>query len=415
MTGPDAARRLLSSATLRRIGQISGCGELFLTGGSLRDRLLNLPPRDLDISVTGNAQRAAAAIAAIVGGRCFPLGRPPLATWRVAGGRLQVDVWGMTDSVERDILRRDFTVNSLFWRLPRGPLLDLVGGLDDLEAGCIRVVRPENLTDDPLRVLRGLRMLASYPRLRLTSETERQLRSAARLLRAVAHERVCDELRKLLAGPAAARAVSAAERLGVLAVLFPAWEGFRHGADVARLAGSLQRLRRGPRGRLALGAAEIAPAVLVAPCGGFPGEWQADVAGTALAAIGWPARASQRSAEGAAVGERFLQLLDRDRPCSRQLAVEAGDLSEPALAWAVARADMSGTNVEAPALALLRWHRRFVARPPLLEGAEVADLLGLPADASRGEAATALRVAQARGEVRSPGQARIFLLRRAVR
>ena len=185
-----------------------------------------------------------------------------------------MDVWGMTESVERDILRRDFTVNSLFWRLPRGPLLDLVGGLDDLEAGRIRVVRPENLTDDPLRVLRGVRMLASHPRLRLTSETERHLRSAARLLREVAHERVCDELRKLLAGPAAARAVSAAERLGVLAVLFPAWEGFRHGADVARLAGSLQRLRRGPRERLARGAAEIAPAVLAAPYGGFPGEWQ---------------------------------------------------------------------------------------------------------------------------------------------
>ena len=415
MTGPDAARRLLSSATLRRIGQISACGDLFLTGGSLRDRLLNLPPRDLDISVTGDAQRAAAAIAGIVGGRCFPLGRPPLATWRVTGGRLQVDVWGMTESVERDILRRDFTVNSLFWRLPRGPLLDLVGGLDDLEAGRIRVVRPENLTDDPLRVLRGVRMLASHPRLRLTSETERHLRSAARLLREVAHERVCDELRKLLAGPAAARAVSAAERVGVLAVLFPAWEGFRHGADVARLAGSLQRLREGPRERLARGAAEIAPALLAAPYGGFPGDWQPHVAAAALAAIGWPARASQRSTEGAAVGERFLQLLDRDRPGSHQLAVEAGDLSEPALAWAVARADIGGTNVEASALALLRWHRRFAVRPPLLDGAEVAELLGLPPDASRGEAVAALRVAQARGDARSPVGARAFLLRRGVR
>jgi len=415
VTGPEAARRLLASAGLRRIGRIQGCGDLFLTGGSLRDRLLGLPTHDFDISVTGDAQRAASALAGLVGGHCFPLGRPPLATWRVAGGRLQVDVWGIADGIERDILRRDFTVNALFWRLPRGPLLDLVGGLEDLAAGRIRVVRPENLMDDPLRVLRGLRLLASHPQLRLTAETERHLGSAARRLRGVAHERVCDELRKLLAGAAVERAISAAERLGVLPLLFPAWEGFRHGADLARMAGALQQLRRPSHRGLARGAAEVAPAILAAPAGGFPGPWQYDFAAAALAAIGLPPRTAQRSSEAVAFGERLLGLLDRDRPGSRQLAVEAGDLVEPALAWAVARADLGGVSLEVPARSLLVWQRRFAARHSLLGGEEVADLLSLPPDASRGEAVRALRAAQARGDVRTPGQARKFLLRRRVR
>ncbi|MGD1148374.1 MAG: hypothetical protein ABR961_10550 [Thermoanaerobaculaceae bacterium] len=415
MTGPEAARRLLASSALRRVGQVFGCGDVFLTGGSLRDRLLSLPTHDLDITVNGDAQRAAAALATMVGGRFFPLGRPPLATWRVAGGRIQVDVWGITDGIEKDILRRDFTVNALVWRLPRGPLLDLVGGLEDLEAGRIRVVRPENLIDDPLRVLRGLRLLASHPQLRLTAETECHLRAAVRHLPGVAHERVCDELRKLLAGDAAARAIVAGERLGVLPLLFPAWEGFRHGADLARLAGALQQLRRVPRRSLSLGAAEVAPAILAAPSGGLPGEWQCAVAAAALVAVGWPPRAAQRSVEAAAFGERFLDLIDRDTAGSRRLAIEAGDLAEPALAWAVARGNLTGVSLEAPARSLLRWLRRFAARPPLLAGDEVADLLGLPPDASRGEAVSALRAARARGEVRTPGQARRFLLRRLLR
>jgi poly(A) polymerase len=61
------------------------------------------------------------------------------------------------------------------------------------------------------------------------------------------------------------------------------------------------------------------------------------------------------------------------------------------------------------------WQRRFAARHSLLGGEEVADLLSLPPDASRGEAVRALRAAQARGDVRTPGQARKFLLRRRVR
>ncbi len=414
MTGVEAARRLLASAHLRELGQDGPGGQVFLTGGSLRDRLLGLPTHDLDLAVTGDPHAEAEALAGRMGGSCFPLGRAPFVTWRVRSAARQVDVWGIAGGIEEDVLRRDFTVNAMFWRLPRGPLLDLVGGLDDLAAGRVRIVRPENLRGDPLRVLRGIRLLATHPRLRLTFETERLLGAAARGLAGVARERVCEELGKLLGGRAAARALAVAVRAGVLQVLLPAWEGFPQAAEAAAVAGELAVSRAAP-GALARGAADVSPAVLAAPAAGYPNAWHAELAAASLAAIGWPARAATHATAAAALGERLLPLLGRDTRAERELAAGAGDLLDGALAWALARGVAAGRDLLLPATTLQRWRRRFAARPHLLAGSEIADLLALPPGPARGDAVRALRIAQARGEVRTAAQARRLLAARVDR
>jgi poly(A) polymerase len=405
MTGVEAARRLLASSRLRQLGQAGIDGQAFLTGGSLRDRLLGIPTHDLDLAVTGNPRTAAGTLAAHLGGSCFPLGRAPLVTWRVRAPGRQVDVWGIAGGIEEDVLRRDFTLNAMFWRLPRGPLLDLVGGLDDLAAGRVRVVRPENLRADPLRVLRAIRLLATHPQLRLTSATERLLTAAARGLAGVARERVCNELRTLLAGRAAARALAVAVRTGIVQVLLPAWDGYAHAPEAEALAGALA-VRQAGCGALARGAANVAPAVLATAAAGFPDTWHEGPAAAALAAAGWPARAAAHAAAAAALGERLAAVLGRDTPAERGLAAGAGDLIEGALAWALARGAADGRDLLPPATALLHWRRRFSARPHLLSGAEIADLLALPPRPARGDAVRALRLAQARGEVRTAAQAR---------
>ncbi len=410
MTGPEAARRLLASAVLRRLASGWTGGQLFLTGGSLRDRLLRLPTRDVDLAVLGDARAAAEALARQLGGRCFPLGRAPLVTWRVAAERFTLDLWSVEGDIEKDIRRRDFTVNALFWRLPRGPLLDLVGGLDDLEAGRIRVVRPENLAEDPLRVIRGARLLATHPHLRLTADCERHLAEAAGGLRSVARERVTEELRTLLAGPGAERALIAAFRIGALGALLPAWNGYPDAAAVARIAGRLARLGTSA-GALGAGAREVAPALLGAPAAGLPDAWDEAAAASALAGMGWPPRHAQRAARAAALGERILPALGGRTADLRALAVEAGEALAPALAWAVARSSAPEEETHSAGGTLFRWARRFATRPPLLAGEEVARLLQLPPGPARGAAVAALRTAQARGEVRTGAQAREFLRR----
>jgi tRNA nucleotidyltransferase (CCA-adding enzyme) len=63
-------------------------------------------------------------------------------------------------SIDRDLFRRDFTINALAWRLtpsPDPPLLDLFGGLQDLQAKQLRVLHPDSFIDDPTRIFRGAR------------------------------------------------------------------------------------------------------------------------------------------------------------------------------------------------------------------------------------------------------------------
>jgi tRNA nucleotidyltransferase/poly(A) polymerase len=404
LTAVTPVQRLANSRLLRRVAAAMPGTLLFLTGGSLRDRLLGLATHDLDLVVDGDPREAAAAIARSVNVRCFPLGRPPRVAWRMVTGQVQIDVVALQGrSVEADVRRRDFTVNALLWRLPRGPLFDLVGGLDDLAAGRIRVVRRSNLDDDPLRVLRGLRLAATRPSLRLTAESERALSAAAPGLVRVARERVIGELELMLAGVGVTRALLAAARLRVLAELIPGWHRLAEPQRLASLAGRLVELRSG-RSALAQGAAAVAPAVLAAPAAGFPGSWDRGAAVTALATI-WPARAARSAVRAAELGERFaLGMAGTD---ARALAVGAENDLAGAVAWAAARSD---TPEAAPAARrLLRWWRSFAVRPPLLPGDEVAAQLGLPHGPARAEAVRRLREAQARGEIRTADQARRWL------
>jgi hypothetical protein len=345
------------------------------------------------------------------GGHCFPLGQPPLTTWRVAGGRWQLDIWGITGTVEADILRRDFTVNALFFRLPRGPLIDLVGGLDDLAAGRIQVISEQNLHDDPLRVLRALRLVSTRPELRLTAASERLLAATCQLLPRVARERIIEELRLLLAGAGVERALASGSRLGILTALVPAWVPCDSTIAAARAARVLARLRaRG--GALASGAELIAPAIVAAPAAGFPSSWDQEAAARTLVAVGYPQRPAGRIAAAVSHGERLATLPSLDSPVAFELSVEAADLLPAALAWSIARDGQPTDARLGAATSLIAWARRFGRRSTLLDGNDIAEVLQLPAGPERRRAAHLLRLAQARGEVHTRHDARAFLLRR---
>jgi hypothetical protein len=403
MTPADAARHLVRSRFLRRLAAVLGDGA-YLVGGALRDRLLGIPTHDVDLVVEHDPAGAAQRLAASFGGRAFPLGRPPLVTWRVAAGARHFDIWEIERSLEADIWRRDLTVNALFWRLPRGPLLDPTGGLDDLAARRLRVVRASNLDDDPLRVLRAVRLMSTHPTLAMTSETERLVAAAAPALVTVAHERVTEELRRLLAGPGAGKALAVAERLGVLGVLSPAWARWPALGEISSRASTLADLQGRPGGVMREGAAAVAPALLAAPAAGFPASWDTAGATAALEHIGYPARAAAAVARAAGLGEELAR--PGNRPADiRVLAWEAAALLPAALAWAAA----GDPAWLARAAGIRRWQRAFDRRPPLLGGDRIVAFLALPAGPQRAEAVRVLRRAEARQEVRTRRQAELLL------
>jgi hypothetical protein len=171
--------------------------EAWVVGGAVRDELLGRELVDLDIAVR-EPKRAARAYAERSGGAPFPLSERHGA-WRVAldEGRT-VDFTPLPGSVEDDLSTRDFTINAIAWPLAGGDAVDPFGGQDDLAARRLRAVRQSVFEDDPLRLLRAVR-LEDELGVRLDEATEELVREHAGLVMRPAGERILAELGRLSA------------------------------------------------------------------------------------------------------------------------------------------------------------------------------------------------------------------------
>ena len=169
--------------------------EAWVVGGAVRDELLGRELVDLDIAVR-DPRRAARAYAKRSGGAPFPLSERHGA-WRVAfeGGRT-VDFTPLPGAVEEDLATRDFTINAIARPLVGGEAVDPYGGRADLDARRLRAVRESVFEDDPLRLLRAVR-LEDELGLSLDDGTERLVRKHAALVTRPAGERILAELRRL--------------------------------------------------------------------------------------------------------------------------------------------------------------------------------------------------------------------------
>ncbi len=169
--------------------------EAWVVGGAVRDELLGRELVDLDIACR-EPDRAARAYAKRSGGAPFPLSERHGA-WRVAlpnGGT--VDFTPLPGSIEDDLATRDFTINAIARPLAGGGPVDPFGGQADLEERRLRAVGESVFRDDPLRLLRSVRLEDELD-LRLDEETERLVREHASLVSAPAGERILAELRRL--------------------------------------------------------------------------------------------------------------------------------------------------------------------------------------------------------------------------
>jgi tRNA nucleotidyltransferase (CCA-adding enzyme) len=136
--------------------------------------------------------------------------------------------------------RRDFTVNAMARRLETGELVDPFGGAGDLKRGVLRTVRPRSFAEDPLRLVRGLRLVSQLG-LEPDEQTLAQMQEEASSVALVSGERVggglrsdgMGELSKLLLGRQPRKALRLARDTGVLTALLPEFEqavGFEQGS-----------------------------------------------------------------------------------------------------------------------------------------------------------------------------------------
>jgi poly(A) polymerase len=217
------------SAALDAARSALGGTRAWLVGGAVRDRAIGRATADVDIVVDGDPGEAARAIARAAGrAACFALSEE-FGSWRVVahGGAWQIDVEPLRGgSIEADLALRDFTVNAIAQALAGGEAIDPLGGLSDLRARRLRMAAPAAFADDPLRVLRLVRLAVELD-LEPEGQTLRAAAAHAVGLAGVSAERVFAELRRVIASRRVRSGLETMSALGATAVVLPELEALR--------------------------------------------------------------------------------------------------------------------------------------------------------------------------------------------
>lgn len=124
-------------------------------------------------------------------------------------------------TLDKDLHRRDFTINAIAYNLRQQQAIDPLGGIQDLQRGIIRMVSPENLKDDPLRLLRAYRQAAQLG-FQIDNDTREQIRLLAPLIAKIAAERVQSEFNYILAHDLGNKWLQYAWEDGLVTPWFPA-------------------------------------------------------------------------------------------------------------------------------------------------------------------------------------------------
>lgn len=207
--------------------------EAYLIGGSLRDALLGRLQHDIDLALAADPLTIGRQLADALEGHFFPIGQEQgVARVALPEGDIHIDLAPLRLDIESDLAQRDYTIDAmavpLSAALSRQPveLIDPCRGRNDLKKRLVRMVSAEAFHQDPLRLLRGVRLCAELGSRLEPATAEAIQRNASRLSEA-APERQRDELRRILATPRAGSSLCLLDELGLLPLLIPELEATR--------------------------------------------------------------------------------------------------------------------------------------------------------------------------------------------
>ncbi|HEY7154797.1 MAG TPA: CCA tRNA nucleotidyltransferase [Gemmataceae bacterium] len=211
--------------------------EALWAGGCVRDELLGLTPQDYDVATSAHPDevrrlfRRTIAVGASFGvievlGPRTPAGplKVQVATFRsdvsYSDGRRPDAV--VFSSAREDALRRDFTINGMFFDPLENRLIDYVGGQDDLRGRLLRAIGDarQRFDEDKLRMLRAVRIATRFG-LEIEPATADAIGAMAPQIGVVSAERIAEELRKLLVDPRRAYGMRLFMDLGLAQPILP--------------------------------------------------------------------------------------------------------------------------------------------------------------------------------------------------
>lgn len=228
--------RWTQRADLKRLVAALGAGKTRYVGGAVRDTLLGLAVKDIDLATTIEPRKVMRALEN-VGIRAIPTGIDhgtvtailPEGPVEITTLRHDVSTDGRRATVafaqdwHEDAARRDFTINALYADPLSGDLFDYFGGLADLAARRVRFIGDarQRIREDHLRILRYFRFQARFGSGPADPEAEVAVSELAATLKALSRERIGMETMNLLALPDPGPTVARMAELGVLAEFLP--------------------------------------------------------------------------------------------------------------------------------------------------------------------------------------------------
>ncbi len=234
------SRKNISSGALKIIRQLQESGfEAYLVGGGVRDLLLGSEPKDFDVATSATPEEVKRLFrgARIIGRRFqivhVRMGREVIevTTFRghdedsahvsrnEEGMLLRDNVYG---TVVTDALRRDFTVNALYYTPEDFSVHDYTGGMEDLQKRTLRIIGDPitRYKEDPVRMLRALRFAAKLG-FQIEPRTANPIRELGNLLNNISSARMFEEVLKLFLNGSATATFELLRDYGLLDHLFP--------------------------------------------------------------------------------------------------------------------------------------------------------------------------------------------------
>lgn len=233
---------------LYRLQSTGHCG--YLAGGCVRDLLLHRTPKDFDVVTDAHPNRVRSLFrnCRLIGRRfrlahvIYPNIIIEVATFRAAAGHQEIEQDGaahnkghalktsegmiirdnLFGTPEEDALRRDFTINALFYNIADFSIIDYIKGVEDLNAGLVRSIGDPRVrfVEDPVRMIRAVRF-ASVLNFRIENYAYESIAALAPRLGLASPSRMYEEILKLMFCGNTARVYHHLRQTGLLAVLFP--------------------------------------------------------------------------------------------------------------------------------------------------------------------------------------------------
>lgn len=236
----DMSQDMISGNALKVLNRlIDGGFDAYLVGGGVRDALVGQRPKDFDVATDASPEEVRELFRnSRIIGRRFRLvhvlfGRDVIevATFRAAhdkgdGGEVgdagQIVRDNVYGTVEEDALRRDFSVNALYYNIANDSITDYCGGLNDMRDGVFRLIGDPitRCEEDPVRVLRAARLSAKLS-FDIHKDTLKAMEKTRHALAEVPAARLFEEMLKLFQGGYAERSFNAVREHGLLPYLFP--------------------------------------------------------------------------------------------------------------------------------------------------------------------------------------------------